>query len=220
MILSMNKYMNKKVIVVFALLLVVDIIFLALHLLFKLNFLENQQFSVTIDRSYSEWFQYAKEATIIVICALLAKKHRSRIYVSWMLLFTYLLLDDSLRFHEKWGEKISDTLNFGQFLNLRAQDLGELFSYASIGSVLIALLVWAYFSTQDDDQIEFFQYMMALFIGLVFFGVGVDMVHSLLRDVDNVDALVGLIEDWGEMIMMSGIVAFCTGAATREDPAG
>jgi hypothetical protein len=183
----------------FVMLLAADFVFIFLTLLYGLGIVTDQRFLITHDLSYGEFFQYTKESFIAFLFFLLALKKRRLLYFAWCLLFIYFLLDDSMSLHENWGLELVSELDLYPILNLRARDLGELIVSLFFGSILFTLIAVAYyFSPPEDKKIS--QILFLQIAILAFFGVFVDMVHSAL-------ALrgLGLIEDGGEMIVMSTI---------------
>jgi hypothetical protein len=180
-------------------LLAADFVFIFLTLLYGLGIVSDQRFLITHDLSYGEFFQYTKECFIAFLFFLLAWKKRLSLYFAWCLLFIYLLADDAMSLHENWGLKLVSELDLKPLFNLRARDLGELIVSLFFGTILFTFIAIAYyFSPPKDKKVS--QILFLNIAILAFFGVFVDMVHSAL-------ALrgLGLIEDGGEMIVMSTI---------------
>jgi hypothetical protein len=183
----------------FVMLLAADFVFIFLTLLYGLGIVTDQRFLITHDLSYGEFFQYIKEFFIAILLFLLAWQKKSILYFTWCLLFIYLLFDDAMSVHEDWGLQLVSYLDLKPFLHLRAQDFGELIVSLFFGAILFSLIsISYYFSALQDRKIS---QRLALYIAiLAFFGVFVDMVHSALALKG-----LGLIEDSGEMIVMSTI---------------
>ena len=191
--------------VLIVLLLVTDAGFIFLHIINKLGFISSGYFRLTQDMGYAEVFQYIKEFWIACLLGIIALRHKAASYVIWSLIFLYLLADDSLSVHETGGGLLVEALNIQPALNLRAQDFGELLVTAIAGGILFSMLFVAYyFATAPTRHVT---HQLLLFVaGLAFFGVFVDMVHSALPFGNF---FFGLIEDAGEMLIMSVIVGYC-----------
>ncbi|MFT5735796.1 MAG: hypothetical protein ACI9SG_000127 [Maribacter sp.] len=193
----------------------IDLIFVAIHfvtgLLYYLGFIEDigeYGFLVlTQDESYAEMFQYIKYVALIVMTVYLIILEKSYSYASWTLLYLFFLLDDSLSLHEKAGEFLVQKHNFKPMLGLRAVDLGELTFMAAMGVVVLSVLSITYFT----GSIIFKKRTITCLILLGFlmvFGIGFDMVHVIFGENLIVNFVIGLIEDGGEMIIVTLMVCY------------
>ena len=81
----------------------VDIVFLTLHVLYSLQYVDNKNFRINLDGGYGEIFQYFKFISAALILLYLANLMRSRFIVLWSILAMYLFLDDWIRLHERIG---------------------------------------------------------------------------------------------------------------------
>ena len=184
------------------LLLCIDLGFILLHVL-HMDSGPNPStlFSLEYDGGYAEYFQYLKFCLISVMLLLLFWRTRDILYASWMVVFTYLLLDDSLFIHEQLGEYVAKALNLPFFKGLRPLDLGELLVNGVAGSVVLVLLAVAYKRAAAEARIVG-RTLMVLLLLTVFFGVVVDTFHSNYLYYPWAPA-VGTIEDAGEMVCIS-----------------
>jgi hypothetical protein len=188
------------------LLLATDVIFILLHLiLHQTDFLGNSSFSLEKDRGYPEFFQYLKEYWIAILFILLTIRMRSLFYLSWSLLFLYLLLDDSCQIHEKGGKYISELLEISPFLNLRAVDFGELIVSTLAGLTFFTLIAISY-RFGDSSFRNLSKSLIVMIVALALTGIVVDMIHIAVPS--SWEFLFGTIEDGGEHIVMSVIVWF------------
>ncbi len=190
------------------LLIFVDVTFMLIHVfLYKMQAVDDPHLlnllSIEIDLGYSEIFQYIKEYWIALLLLIFALKKKHIIYFSWSLLFLYFLFDDSLQIHEKLGESLVNHFNVQPMFGLRANDLGELGVSLFFASFLFSFIAIAYYFSDSVAK----KISKDLFIGVLsvaFFGVVIDMLHMIVPVAGK--ALWGLIEDGGEMIIMSFIV--------------
>jgi len=197
---DLDKSSNKLLI----LLLSADFIFIVVHILYMNEFMSNSLYSIDRDLGYAEVYQYIKEFWIVLLLLFAAVKRKHAIYLAWAALFLYFLLDDSFRVHERFGGSLAYNFNLQPMLNLRAQDIGELIASLFFG-VLLLVFVWATYIFSDDVSKKISRQLFILVMFVVFFGVLVDMFHIALPWGKS---LLGLIEDGGEMLVMSIIVWF------------
>jgi len=185
------------------LLFVADFAFIVIHIFYMNHFISNRLFSVEKDFGYAEVYQYIKELWIVVLLSITALKKKHIIYVAWALLFMYFLFDDSLRIHELLGRRLVHHFHFQPMFDLRAQDFGELCVSMVFGSLLFTFIGVSYlFSNDKVKQIS--KHLFAFVLALVFFGIVIDMLHVAIPTWGK--PLFGLIEDGGEMLVMSVIV--------------
>ncbi len=184
-----------------------DLLLIALHCSGKVFPAMNIDFfSIEHDRGLAEFFQYAQELFVIVALALTGIRYRDFRLFSWGLLFLYLLGDDAFSIHENVGMLLSQRFEFHPPF-IQPKDLGELLVSGIAGLILFSgiglcyLRGSAYFKALTHD-------LFMLLGMLVFFGVVVDMVHSGVGNVRKVTYLLSLLEDGGEMFMMSVIAAY------------
>ena len=184
------------------LLLIADLLFIAVHALYKMNVFSNPLFSIEKDFGYAEVYQYIKEYWIAALLIIAAFNKRLLILVAWALLFGYFLLDDSLQIHETFGDYLARSLQIQPMFNLRAQDFGELIVSAAAGTVLFSFLGLAYLYSHSSAR-EVSRQLFLLVICMVFFGILVDMLQIAIPWGRTV---WGMVEDGGEMVIMSVIV--------------
>ena len=180
----------------------VDLAFALIHLVHTgTSYLGNPRFSLGHDLGYAEFFQYFKTASIVLLLAALWWRARQPVYAAWAALYAYLLGDDALQFHERGGEAVAGFLQFENGLGLRAVDYGELTVSAGLGLLVLMVIFFSYLKSAPAAR-HASQDLVLLLAGLVGFGVGVDMLH-IVADGGRLGALLGLIEDGGEMVVVS-----------------
>ena len=194
--------LKKKSVRVLVILFLIDCIFVLLHGIYKLHLISNPLFSIEKEFGYPEIYQYIKEFSIMLLLFKMAKNRKQFIFFAWSLLFMYFLFDDSFQIHEKLGSFLAHYLEFQPMFYLRAQDFGELGVSMFFGVLLFSLIGGGYlFSDSKAKQIS--KYLFILVMYLAFFGVFVDMLHIAIPWGKSI---WGLIEDAGEMVVMSIIV--------------
>jgi len=200
---DLDKESNKLLV----LLLSADLIFILIHIVYMNHIISNSLYAVDRDLGYAEIYQYIKEFWIILLLLFATIKRKHLTYFAWSLLFMYLLMDDSMRFHEIAGGYLVYHFDIQPMFNLRAQDFGELGVSAMFGFLLFALIGVAYlFSGRTAKQIS--KHLFILIMLLAFFGIVVDMLHAAIPWGKSI---WGLVEDGGEMLIMSIIVWYVFG---------
>lgn len=196
----------------FVLLLLTDVCFLVLHIFFLVDSWTNPHplpfanfYSIEQDRGFAEFFQYMKEYWCVLLLGFVAVKKRSPLYLSWMLLLLYLLLDDFSQIHEKLGLYLSNSLGLIPILGLRGRDLGELMVSAFVGLVFLSWIGIAYRLGNSVFR-KASSYLIMLLLALASFGVLGDLLHVVTPS--NLSDMVGILEDGGEMLIMSAITTF------------
>lgn len=172
---------------------------------------------VSLDNGIAEHWQYVKWALLALLLAFMSLGRRSVVYLAWALLFLYLLIDDSQQIHETYGRKIASALEFQPALGLRAQDFGELAVTAIAAVPLFSFLAFAYLLTSQRDPRTFTHDMIVLVVALAFFGVGVDMLEIAIP-WSSARTILNLVEDGGEMIVATFMVAYGVGSFLRVRP--
>ncbi|BAS54175.1 hypothetical protein LBWT_580 [Leptolyngbya boryana IAM M-101] len=189
------------------LLLLTDFLAILAHFAFRLVPQFNSLYwAISSDRGFGETFQYIKEFWLVCSFAMLARIRAEWAYLSFSLLFGYLLIDDAFFVHEQVGEWIATTQNFQPVLGLRAVDLGELVVVASTGLFFLVLIGVSYWlGTQKFRWVC--KRIFVLLGCLAFVGVVLDALHIMMEVINRPGIPLGfafeLAEDGGEMIVMS-----------------
>lgn len=197
-----------------SLLLTVDAIFGVLHLIWCCTDVPlSQFFSVEKDRGFAEIYQYVKLFWASALLLAIFARVRAGIYFAWSAVMGYLLMDDALGLHELLGRMAVAHLNLQPAWALRAQDFGELLVVAVIGTVLMALLAWWHFRADASSRSDSWRLLQLLLL-LAVFGVVFDLAHSM-AGTGTPGALAALLEDGGEMVVVSLITAYCFEVCSR-----
>ena len=144
-------------------------------------------------------------------------------FLVWSVLFIYLLLDDSLQMHERYGGYIAKNSNFAPFAGLRPKDFGELVVSGICAATFLTFLSWFYVRGSEAFKYAT-RHLLSLLVALAFFGILVDMAHIAFGQYGYVNHLLGVLEDGGEMVVMSFITWYVfllnvrAGVADRSEP--
>ena len=204
-----------------AALILVDLVLIALHLAmpWSAGLQQDPRFSLETERGFSEVFQALKWSLITVVLLLCGLRMREWGYAAWALLFAYLLVDDWRSVHERWGLMLSRSWDLPKPPFLRSADLGELIvSAAAVAALLpgIALGWWRGAASMRNAGAD----IVSLLLLLVAFGVGFDMLHVAVLPLPVFKQVFAVIEDGGELLVASAILAYCIALLYRGGPPG
>jgi hypothetical protein len=188
-------------------LLLVDIVFIAISSVQDAQGLPHGRWHVSYDNGLAERWQYVKWGLLALTFGVMAVRTASAVLMGWAALFLYLLLDDRLQIHEIVGQRLADAFGFPAAFGLRPQDFGELLVTGVAASVLLGVIAVAYLSTRSEDLRAVTHGLIALLLLLAVFGVGVDMLDIALP-WERVRTILTVVEDGGEMIVASMMVAY------------
>ncbi|HSW05972.1 hypothetical protein [Aquabacterium sp.] len=163
--------------------------------------------AVDKDGSYPEFYQYLKWFWITVLLLCTAWRSRSPSYLAWAALFAYFLADDALRLHEVHGQRLAQWLQIPAPPHLRSRDVGELLISAIAGLTLLPALLVAWWRGTASFRAASLD-LLLLVAALVFFGVGIDMLHVVVSGHTVLHHLFAVVEDWGEMVVASLLAGY------------
>jgi len=191
------------------LLVVVDFIFIVVHGLHAWSpWLVGGHFSMESDNGLAAIYQYIKLVWLSGCLALAFVQTRSPVFVGWTLLFGFLLLDDALELHERFGAIIAMSWNLPAILGMRPADLGEIIVAGAIGCAALAMVLITFRRAGTEAQ-QLSADLMCLLAALALFGVFFDMLHTITYfNAPSIAEVFALIEDGGEMLVVSAITAY------------
>lgn len=185
-------------------LLGIDFVFMGLHVLKSLGYMTDPNVSVTQSWGYPEIFQYLKAGFVAGCFFWLGSKYKRPQLYSWAVVFSYVLLDDSIEIHEFLGYRVGTFLENAGISG--GKTIGELFVFAVLGFMVFIPLFYYYFRSNHRGIKIMSQDLFILFVAMLFFGIGVDVLHDMAETGTVLNGLLGLVEDGGEMLVMSVIV--------------
>ncbi|NKI26584.1 hypothetical protein HCG49_08415 [Arenibacter sp. 6A1] len=205
-----KNFSSRKTNWLLGLMLVLDIIFVLAHVLIiylifirvEFDWSASMLFLVNRDGGYPEIFQYFKYLLVLGAIVYFFIKDKAYNYFSWFLLFVMLLLDDSLKFHERFGTWVVEQFNYQPAFGFRAQDLGELTYVALFGSLLLISMVIGFHRGNEEYKKKNID-LGLLFVLFLFFGIVIDMMHVLIGGGRYMQLIMVILEDGGEMFSLS-----------------
>jgi hypothetical protein len=161
---------------------------------------------VRLDHGIPEFYQYFKEALIAWLLFKTFRATQRRMFAGWGALYTFVLLDDSLQYHERAGAVLGylpGMSSLAATLGVRPADLGEILAVAPLLAALFLFLVWPFFRERPDIRRVAVTFG-CLFVLLIFAGGVMDLVDRIASTAGSgMVQLLSLLEDGGEMVVMS-----------------
>ena len=214
---------TKPAVALLLLLIGTDAVFTLLHFIYvETDWLRGRALSLEADGGPAETIQYVKEFWVAVCMAFAFISTRYLAYAVWAFFFLFLLVDDATQLHENVGYWLGQRYGFRAPFGLRPDDIGELLFAGAVGvTTLAGVGIAALRGTEQCRRIS--RDLFTLVCALALFGVVIDVVHVITYMGQSLTAQVFLvIEDGGEMIVMSVLVAYafhvaCYSGRTRFD---
>ncbi|WP_407319347.1 hypothetical protein UQW22_02920 [Isoptericola halotolerans] len=151
------------------------------------------------DRGYGDVYFTVLVVWVVLMCLLLAVRHRSVLLAAWATAFGVLAVDDWFGLHERFGVVIGARLG-------TTSGLGELVWLGGLALVIGVLLVVGHLRAGGPVRATS-TLLMVLCAGLFVCGVVVDAVHAAVSGEHwNTVALV--VEDGGEIAVLCVVVSF------------
>ena len=200
---------SKATILLLCLLLFADLMFIVIHVLHVWSpWLPAYSLSIEVDGGLAEMFQYAKLTGLVACLGFLFFRTRGWAFAGWAAFFGFLLLDDMFFIHERLGERVGAHLGFPAVFGLRVDDFGEIAIAAVLGLCAITMVVLALRHGGATAR-RISQDFLCLLALLAVFAVVFDALHTITYfRAPGIAPLFALIEDGGEMIVVSGIAAY------------
>ena len=200
---------SKATILLLWLLVSVDLMFIVVHALHVWTpWLPAYSLSIEADRGLAELFQYTKQAALVACLGILFCRTRGWVFAGWAMFFGFLLLDDAFFIHERLGERVGAHLGFAAAFGLRVGDFGEVAIAAVLGLCAVTMVVIA-LRRGGATARRISQDFLCLLALLALFAVAFDAVHTITYfRAPDIAPLFALIEDGGEMLVVSVIAAY------------
>jgi hypothetical protein len=186
-----------------------DLMFIAIHVLHVWSpWLPAYSLSIEADRGLAELFQYAKQFGLVVCLGFVFFRTRGWAFAGWAMFFGYLLLDDAFAIHERLGVMLGARFGFPEMFGLRPDDFGEIAIAGMLGLCAVAMVALA-LRRGGATARRISQDFLCLLALLAVFAVLIDTLHTITYfRAPTIAPLFALIEDGGEMIVVSGMTAY------------
>ncbi|KAA6433786.1 hypothetical protein FQ330_06825 [Agrococcus sediminis] len=191
---------------VLLMLLGADVMFFAGHLRASRSEFESSLSFVDIEYGHPEAFQSLQWLWAIGLVVLMAVVSRRWPVLGLLPLLGFFLLTDRYSLHERGGAALVQSLSLQGAAGLRGQDLGELMVLAAAGLVILPGLVLGIRAARRAERRDLARTLGIAGI-ILCCGVVLDAVHILVIAEPKTGDAFGLIEDGGEMLGASLLVA-------------
>lgn len=173
------------------------------HLLTTRDFIASEQWLISKDGGYAEYFQYALMIASAAALLRLYAIQREALFAVIAFILGYLFVDDAFQLHEQAGVVYALAGAPGLIANMSAEHFGELVYLSILGAAMLAFLISAAMRAKPYAQ------QAALIIGVLVSAIGfcsvfVDALHAVTGF-----SPLGFLEDSGEILAMGLIASYC-----------
>lgn len=168
----------------------------------------HRNFHLSRDLSLAENFNHGLGFVTAFLLLASALTVRSRAFWFLTMLYGFVWLDDSARYHERFAKKLGHALDLPARFGLEPQDFGELLAWSIAAAVLAVVFLWSWAGRRRGDS-GVLLLISPCFALLVFCGVVIDMMHKWVPG--SLNTLFQVIEDGGEMIAVTLSAALALG---------
>jgi hypothetical protein len=191
------------------LLVLVDALFILIHVLHVWSpWLKSLFYSLERDSGLAEQYQYVKQVWLAACLGVAFLQRRGRAFAGWAVFFAFLLLDDALQIHERAGGVLAQAFGIQPMFGLRAKDFGEVMIAGIVGTAACAF-AWLAIRRGGESSRRLSADLLCLLGALALFGVFFDVLHTITYfRLPAVAPVFALIEDGGEMLVVSAITAY------------
>jgi hypothetical protein len=206
---STSKRTFDKSTILLGLLLLADLMFIVIHALHVWTpWFPAYSLSIEVDGGFAEMFQYAKMAGLVACLVYQFYLSRGWTFAGWAAFFAFLLLDDMFFIHERAGAHVAVSLGFPEAFGLRTADFGEI-TIASLLGLCAVFMVWLTIRRGGAAARRVSQDILCLLGLLAVFAVAFDALHTITYfHAPAIAPLFAMIEDGGEMLVMSAIAVY------------
>ena len=157
----------------------------------------------SFDWSLMEISGYIKEAACALMIGLMAWKTRSSLFAALTFFIVVVLADDALRLHETFGRALA-VLGVSKWISQSVA--------AGVTAVLpVALLVTTWIRANKRQRCAVNAVLVPIAV-LLFFAVGVDAIHELVKEfTSDYGKVFALFEDGGELLSLTLLIAVVAG---------
>jgi len=162
--------------------------------------------NIAFDYSLGEFFGYAKWLAIIVMLLIVGRRTDNPALLACAVIFAVMLADDSLQIHEMLGELAVNADRVGDTGWATGQTVGEVAVWIVMAGLLLPVIVIGFLRSKRAHWPSAMRFLGLIGLFAVFGGL-VDALHQPVAQLPFGPQLADLVEDGGEMIVASLIVA-------------
>lgn len=189
------------------LLLAIDALVIGLHIATGILLPQIPAFlNITTEFGLAECIGYGKWLAIVAVLLLAWNLTGCRVLFPFAVIFAVMLADDMLQLHEHIGHRLAARQLVSAMGPLRPHEVGEIVGYAALFLPLMPPLLRAW-SQSGERGHHLTGSLMGLLMLFGVFGVVIDALHPVFGGTRIADALLYLVEDGGEILVSSVILA-------------
>lgn len=158
--------------------------------------------NIALDWSFAEIVSYGKWVAAVALLIVIYRRTGLPVYLGFATLFAVVTIDDSAQLHERIGATLANI-----YPGLITQDGGELIAFAGIAVFILPVLAITTLRSGKPGR-SVAVCLTGLVAILAIFGIFVDALHLVLPRLPYLPQFLDLVEDGGEMITGSIIVAY------------
>ena len=162
------------------------------------------------DWSLGEIISYIKWLIMIFVFLAAYRRTKEALLLMISLSLMVVLSDDALQIHESAGGAFALALNLHLVLGDVAFQIGELVIWLFLGLVCLLLLYPEWRRAEGRLRHDLIP-VGILFLFVVFFAVVVDAVHSIMPERSLIGGVFLILEDGGEMVLISAMLSYSVG---------
>ena len=180
----------------------------AAHFHLQHSYFYGNDFYSNHDWSLMERWGYAQELAFTTLLGIMAWRRRSLLFAALCYFALFILLDDSMRIHEQFGDLLVGCCGVPEAIS-------ELLANIIDGVIPVLLVILGWLRAGRDQRSAGGAVLLAIAI-LLFFAVGLDTVHDIMTaTIQDYGKIMALIEDGGELLSLTLILTVVTGLFLR-----
>ena len=188
-------------------LLTLDMVLIILHIAAGATFEQIPVLlNIAFDYSLGEFFGYAKWLAIIVMLLIVSRRTANPALLACAAIFAMMLADDSLQIHETLGKVAVNADRVGGTSWATGQTIGEIAVWIVMIGLLLPVIVLGLLKSTRAQWPAAFRFLGLIALFAVFGGL-IDALHMPVQNLPFGPQLADLLEDGGEMVVASVIVA-------------
>ncbi|QDG74938.1 hypothetical protein [Labrenzia sp. PHM005] len=194
-----------------------DLLFVFLHIVLGFMVMKGwvsiwpDFFNIGRDWSAGEILNYIKWVLIIFTVMSIYLHRRVPVFLGLAIFFLIALFDDSLQLHERGATWLIENTPMYDLFGTDQGVAGELVIWTFLGILSVSCLAIGWIMSPPEECRRIVPVML-LFFGVVFCAVVLDVLHHKLPTPRSLFAgLLGILEDGGEMVMLTFLLAYVRG---------
>ncbi|SHH94679.1 hypothetical protein [Marivita hallyeonensis] len=161
--------------------------------------------NIARDYSLGELLNYALWVVIIACVFVAWRRARDPLLLATAFVYLLAFVDDAFQLHERSAYVVM-ALDFHLSYSAMIFTLAELVVWAFLGLIFFGVIVLTWPNATAETRAKLAPQAI-LFGVLVFLAVGIDVIHQLAEKRTLTAGIIGVIEDGGEMLVLTAMLA-------------